>query len=184
MELILNDVREGTDPEKAKEWNELEITFTWEAGEPALNTGTVTVSYHPVTDDVSKMTALCQRPHQRCDHDRRLHHDAAVPVRDQPARLQYRTGHHEYLGGIWLLHHRAYSGPDAPDDMMTPEPGSRVGHSGSNFCQLLPRIPGLYHCKLCISGCARLCLHHRRRAHPGAGLSRGVHELRLGRPIA
>ena len=66
------------------EWNELEITFTWEAGEPTLNTGSVTVSYHPVTDDVTKMTAFCQRPHQRCDRDRRLHHDAAVPVRDQP----------------------------------------------------------------------------------------------------
>ena len=101
-----DDVLEGTDPEKAKEWNELEITFTWEAGEPALSTGSVTVSYHPVTDDVTKMTALCQRPHQRCDHDRRLHHDAAVPVRDQPARLQYRTGHFEYLGGIRLLHHQ------------------------------------------------------------------------------
>ena len=47
-------VLEGTDPEKAMEWNELEITFTWEAGEPTLNTGTVTVSYHPVTDDVYK----------------------------------------------------------------------------------------------------------------------------------
>ena len=48
-------VREGTDPEKAKEWNELTITFTWEAGEPTLNMGSVTVSYHPVTDDVTKV---------------------------------------------------------------------------------------------------------------------------------
>ena len=47
---------EGTDPMKAKEWNELEITFTWEAGEPALDIGTVTVSYHPVTDDLTKMS--------------------------------------------------------------------------------------------------------------------------------
>ena len=61
-------VLEGTDPmEKAMEWHELEITFTWEAGAAALNTGTVTVSYHPVTDDLTKMHALCQRPHQRCD---------------------------------------------------------------------------------------------------------------------
>ena len=52
------DVREGTDPEKAKEWNELEITFTWEAGEPTLGMGSVTVSYHPVTDDVTKMTRV------------------------------------------------------------------------------------------------------------------------------
>ena len=56
------DVLEGTDPEKAKEWNELEITFTWEAGEAALNPGTVTVSYHPVTDDVSKTMRYASGP--------------------------------------------------------------------------------------------------------------------------
>ena len=48
------DVFEGTDEEKAMEWNELTITFTWEAGEPTLNPGSVTVSYHPVTDDVAE----------------------------------------------------------------------------------------------------------------------------------
>ena len=53
---------EGTDPEKAKEWNELEITFTWEAGEAALNAGTVTVSYHPVTDDVTKSPRFASGP--------------------------------------------------------------------------------------------------------------------------
>ena len=55
-------VLEGTDPNKAKEWNELEITFTWEAGEAALSTGSVTVSYHPVTDDVSKMMRFASGP--------------------------------------------------------------------------------------------------------------------------
>ena len=57
-----DDVREGTDPEKAKEWNELTITFTWEAGEPTLNTGSVTVSYHPVTDDVAKRRVMPAAP--------------------------------------------------------------------------------------------------------------------------
>ena len=56
------DVLEGTDPMKAKEWNELEITFTWEAGEPTLGTGSVTVSYHPVTDDLTKMTRYASGP--------------------------------------------------------------------------------------------------------------------------
>ena len=56
------DVREGTDPMKAMEWNELTITFEWEAGEPTLNTGSVTVSYHPVTDDVSKMMRYVAGP--------------------------------------------------------------------------------------------------------------------------
>ena len=32
-----------------KEWNNVEITFTWEAGEPPLDMGTVTVSYDPVS---------------------------------------------------------------------------------------------------------------------------------------
>ena len=71
---------------KAKEWNELEITFTWEAGEPPLNTGTVTVSYHPVTDDVSKMIPrYASGPTNDVIEIERLHHDAAVPVRDQPS---------------------------------------------------------------------------------------------------
>ena len=105
------DVLEGTDPEKAKEWNELEITFTWEAGAPTLNVGSVTVSYHPVTDDVSKMMRYASGPTNDVIEIERLHHEAAVPVRDQPARLQYRTGHLECLGGIWLLHHRRTAVP-------------------------------------------------------------------------
>ena len=101
---------EGTDSEKAKEWNELDITFTWEAGEAALGIGTVTVSYHPVTDDLTKMVRYASGPTNDAIKIDRLHHDAAVPVRDQPARLQYRTGHHECLGGIWLLHHQLQRG--------------------------------------------------------------------------
>ena len=55
QDMTTDDVLEGTDPDRTpKEWNELEITFTWEAGEPALGMGTVTVSYHPVTDDVQR----------------------------------------------------------------------------------------------------------------------------------
>ena len=40
----------------------MEITFTWEAGEPTLSTGSVTVSYHPVTDDVSKTKRFASGP--------------------------------------------------------------------------------------------------------------------------
>ena len=40
----------------------MEITFTWKAGEAALNTGSVTVSYHPVTEDVSKMMRYVSGP--------------------------------------------------------------------------------------------------------------------------
>ena len=45
---------EKTDPDKAKEWNNVEITFTWEAGEPTLDMGSVTVSYYPVSDDTKR----------------------------------------------------------------------------------------------------------------------------------
>ena len=38
------------DPDET-EWNTVEITFTWEAGEPPLDMGTVTVSYDPVSND-------------------------------------------------------------------------------------------------------------------------------------
>ena len=101
-----DEVLEGTDPLKAKEWNELEITFTWEAGAPTLNMGTVTVSYHPVTDDLTKMTRYASGP----TNDVIMIEDCTTtllfPFVTNQARLQYRTGHHECLGGIWLLHHR------------------------------------------------------------------------------
>ena len=57
-------VDDGTDPvtfisstdirhidDGTKEWNTVEITFKWEAGEPPLDMGTVTVSYEPVSSD-------------------------------------------------------------------------------------------------------------------------------------
>ena len=45
-----------------KEWNEVEITFTWEAGEPSISSGYVTVSYHPVTDDTDKRPRFVAGP--------------------------------------------------------------------------------------------------------------------------
>ena len=42
---------EGTDDDLAKEWNNIEVTFTWEAGEVPLSSGNVTVSYHPASGD-------------------------------------------------------------------------------------------------------------------------------------
>ena len=47
------DILLGTDPAKAKEWNEVTVTFTWASGDdaPPLGYGSVTVSYHPVSDD-------------------------------------------------------------------------------------------------------------------------------------
>ena len=51
---------EGTDDELAKEWNEVQVMFTWETGEDmaALGGGYVTVSYDPVGgDDIPRYAA-------------------------------------------------------------------------------------------------------------------------------
>ena len=72
--------------------------------------------------------------------DRRLHHDAAVPVRDQPDGLRYRTGHHEYLGGSGSCTIE-YSGADAPDDLMS-QPISRGARSGSLVSAIAPEFQG------------------------------------------
>ena len=115
-----DDVLEGTDPEKAKEWNELEITFTWEAGEPTLNTGSVTVSYHPVTDDVSKRPRYASGPT-----------NDVITIEDCTTTLLFPfvTNQLGFNTGLVITNASdgkgsctiEYSGPDAPDDMMTPE---------------------------------------------------------------
>ena len=59
---------EGTDDELAKEWNEVQATFTWEAGEICRRSVavTVTVSYAPVGGDAYKdIPRYVSRPHQR-----------------------------------------------------------------------------------------------------------------------
>ena len=114
------DALEGTDPMKAKEWNELEITFTWEAGEPTLNTGTVTVSYHPVTDDLTKMTRYASGPT-----------NDVIEIEDCTTTLlfPYVTTNYDFDTGLVITNTSEgsgsctidYSGPDAPDDMTTPE---------------------------------------------------------------
>ena len=146
--MTTDDVLEGTDPMKAKEWNELEITFTWKAGEAALNTGSVTVSYHPVTDDVTKRPRFASGPTNDVIEIERLHHDAAVPLRGQPRKASIPdwsiTNASEGKGYCTI----GYSGPDAPADMMTPE----QVEGGRQWIDLLSTIaagfPGLYHCNL------------------------------------
>ena len=48
--------------DSTKEWNEVEITFTREAGAPPIGSGSVTVSYHPVTDDMDKRPRFVAGP--------------------------------------------------------------------------------------------------------------------------
>ena len=113
-------VLEGTDPMKAKEWNELGITFTWKAGEPTLNTGSVTVSYHPVTDDVTKRPRFVSGPT-----------NDVIEISDCTTTLLFPfvTNQLGFNTGLAITNASdgkgyctiGYSGPDAPDDMMTPE---------------------------------------------------------------
>ena len=58
------DPLEGTDPEKAKEWNEVTVTFKWASGDdaPPLGSGSVTVSYYPVSDDADKSPRYVSGP--------------------------------------------------------------------------------------------------------------------------
>ena len=114
------DVLEGTDPDKAKEWNELTITFTWKAGEPTLDMGSVTVSYHPVTDDVTKRPRFASGPT-----------NPVIEVEDCTTTLLFPfvTNQQGFNTGLAITNASEgtgsctidYSGPDAPDDMMTPE---------------------------------------------------------------
>ena len=97
---------EGTDPDKAKEWNELTITFTWEAGEPPLGMGSVTVSYHPVTDDVTKIPRFASGPTNDVIEIEDCTTTLLFPFVTNQAGLRYRSSHFEYLGGIRLLHHQ------------------------------------------------------------------------------
>ena len=144
------NVREGTDPEKAKEWNELEITFTWEAGEPTLGMGSVTVSYHPVTDDLTKMTRYASGPT-----------NDVIEITDCTTTLlfPYVTTRSGFDTGLVITNASdgkgyctiGYSGSvrtgmgdmvmtsDAPDDMMTPEQVA----GGAQWIDLLSMIaPG------------------------------------------
>ena len=115
------DVREGTDPEKAKEWNELTLTFTWEAGVPMLGMGSVTVSYHPVSEDASKIPRFVAGPT----------FNDVITIEDCTTTLlfPYVTNKQSYDTGLVITNTSEgsgsctieYSGPDAPDDMTTPE---------------------------------------------------------------
>ena len=98
----------------------MEITFTWEAGEAALNTGTVTVSYHPVTDDLTKTMRYASGPT-----------NDVIEIEDCTTTLlfPYVTNQMGFNTGLVITNASegsgsctiGYSGSDAPDDMMTPE---------------------------------------------------------------
>ena len=96
------------------------MTFTWEAGEPTLGMGSVTVSYHPVSDDAAKIPRFASGPT-----------NDVITIEDCTTTLLFPfvTNQLGFNTGLVITNASdgkgyctiAYSGPDAPDDMMTPE---------------------------------------------------------------
>ena len=84
----------------------MEITFTWEAGEPPLDMGTVTVSYDPVSSDTDDIPRYVSGPTNDVIEINDCTTTLLFPFVTNKHGFEYRTGHHECLGGIWLLHHR------------------------------------------------------------------------------
>ena len=102
------------------EWNNLEITFTWKAGEPPLDMGTVTVSYDPVDDGTGDIPRYASGPT-----------NDVITIEDCTTTLlfPYVTTKSGFDTGLVITNVSEgagsctidYGGPDAPEDMMTPE---------------------------------------------------------------
>ena len=118
-----------------KEWNNVEITFTWEAGEPPLDMGTVTVSYDPVSNDEDDIPRYASGPT-----------NDVITIEDCTTTLLFPfvTNQLGFNTGLVITNASEgagsctidYSGPDAPDNMMTPE--DIVG--GAQWINLLSNI--------------------------------------------
>ena len=103
-----------------KEWNNVEITFTWEAGEPPLDMGTVAVSYDPVSTDTDKRPRYVSGPT-----------NDVIEITDCTTTLLFPFVTNKFGFNTGLVITNAseeagsctigYSGSDAPDDM-TPQP--------------------------------------------------------------
>ena len=128
--LAIPEVDDGT-----KEWNNVKITFSWGAGEPPLDMGTVTVSYHPVDDGTGDIPRYVSGPTNNV-----LTIDDCTTTLLFPFvtnQMGFNTGlvitnASEGSGDCTL----GYSGADAPDDMMTPRPIA----GGEQWVDLLSEI--------------------------------------------
>ena len=128
-----DDIRHVDDG--TKEWNNVEITFTWKAGEPPLDMGTVTVSYDPVSNDEDDIPRYVSGPT-----------NDVLEIEDCTTTLLFPYVTNMYLYDTGLVITNAsegsgsctigYSGPDAPDDMMTRMPVA----GGAQWISLLSSI--------------------------------------------
>ena len=117
------------------EWNTVEITFSWEAGAPPLDMGTVTVSFYPVDDGTGDIPRYVSGPT-----------NDVITIEDCTTTLlfPYVTNMYGFNTGLVITNASdgkgsctiGYSGPDAPDDMMTPEQVA----GGAQWVDLLSNI--------------------------------------------
>ena len=99
-----------------KEWNNVEITFKWEAGEPPIDMGTVTVSYDPVSNDEDDIPRYVSGPT-----------NDVIDISDCTTTLLFPfvTNKHDFDTGLVITNTSdgsgsctiGYNGADAPDDM-------------------------------------------------------------------
>ena len=86
--------------------------------------------------------------------------------------------------GSCTIEYSSSDGSDAPDDMMTPE-DLAGGTQWINLLSLIaPEFQGFVTASCEFRDAHGFAFITDAESRPGAGLSRGVHELRLGRPIA
>ena len=156
----------GMDDELDGEWVVLPVDFKWTAGN-VIDMGEVDVSLHPVSMRGDAYFVDEKGPTPRfVESDNPMTVISVTPCRTtllfpfvtNQGKLRYRTGHHEYLGGRWLLHDRVQRFRCSSTSRERPIQ-SRAVSSGSKFLSTsCAGIPGLYHCNLRISGWVRLCL--------------------------
>ena len=111
MDDDIRHIDDGT-----KEWNNVEITFKWDAGEPPLDMGTVTVSYDPVSSDEDDIPRYVSGPT-----------NDVIEINDCTTTLLFPfvTNKHGFNTGLAITNASegsgscaiAYSGADAPNDM-------------------------------------------------------------------
>ena len=114
----------------------MEITFSWEAGAPPLDMGTVTVSFYPVDDGTGDIPRYVSGPT-----------NDVITIEDCTTTLlfPYVTNMYGFNTGLVITNASdgkgsctiGYSGPDAPDDMMTPEQVA----GGAQWVDLLSNMP-------------------------------------------
>ena len=172
--------------DRTKEWNTVGITFSWKAGEPPLDMGTVTVSYHPVDDGTGDIPRYVSGPT-----------NDVITIEDCTTTLLFPfvTNQGGYNTGLAITNASEGAGActieytggsDAPEDTMTSEDVA----GGEQWINLLSDIaPGFQ--GYITASCEFRDAHGFAFITGGdptptlaQGLSRGVHELRLGRPIA